>query len=92
MDAKWFKIWKKYVEYEISRIHHFSTFEEPSPGQIDNRGLLKNGNPLEMVGNLMDVYEFQIVPEEAWKWFQSWYGGKLYFRGIFYGEFVFFQV
>lgn len=45
------------------------------PGQIDNSDLLEEGSGTALKRNLDERSHYEVVPEEAWKMLQAWYGG-----------------
>ena len=67
IDMKWFKSWKKFVEYDCFTR---ATVRPKNPGPIDNTSLL-NKNVLSK--KLVDEIDFKLLPEKAWNNLVSWY-------------------
>uniref|UniRef100_A0A673I2F5 ubiquitinyl hydrolase 1 n=1 Tax=Sinocyclocheilus rhinocerous TaxID=307959 RepID=A0A673I2F5_9TELE len=67
--------WKKYVGFD-SRYKYGMGSQNVFPGPVDNSGLLRDWDTLDIKEHLIDELDYTLVPTEGWKKLVSWYGLK----------------
>jgi len=74
ISFEWFQIWKEYVG-NFKDVKYSASGRKPC--RIDNSNLIKEGNGTfqELKENLIEGYDYEIVPRSAWVKFKSWYDG-----------------
>lgn len=75
VDISWFKMWKKYVGFDSWDIYVRGS-QNVFPGPVDNSGLLRDWDTLDIKEHLIDELDYTLVPTEGWKKLVSWYGLK----------------
>ncbi|XP_060745019.1 ubiquitin carboxyl-terminal hydrolase 15-like isoform X5 [Tachysurus vachellii] len=73
IDSHWFKQWKKYVGFDSWDKYQMGD-QNVYPGPVDNSGLLKDGDVLDIKEHLIDELDYILVPTEGWNKLVSWYG------------------
>lgn len=67
ISATFVREWKKYVDFSEKKT------TGPQPATIDNRKLLNENNELRK--NAIINLEFEVITQQVWETFHSWYGG-----------------
>ncbi|EAX97849.1 Clan CA, family C19, ubiquitin hydrolase-like cysteine peptidase [Trichomonas vaginalis G3] len=67
ISATFVREWKKYVDFSEKKT------TGPRPATIDNRKLLNENNELRK--NAIINLEFEVITQQVWETFHSWYGG-----------------
>ncbi|XP_052409162.1 ubiquitin carboxyl-terminal hydrolase 15 isoform X4 [Carassius gibelio] len=75
VDSSWFKKWKKYVGFD-SWDMNVKGSQIVFPGPVDNSGLFRDWDMLDIKEHLIDELDYYLVPTEGWKKLVSWYGLK----------------
>ncbi|KAH7686774.1 ubiquitin carboxyl-terminal hydrolase 4/11/15 protein [Dioscorea alata] len=87
ISSRWWREWKEYVGFDENVEH--SNFAKKQkdvlhaplrPGEIDNselilNGMNKEGDFLDLRGNLQEGEDYDLVPLEVWKKLVEWYNG-----------------
>ncbi|KAG5461634.1 MAG: hypothetical protein BJ554DRAFT_6140 [Olpidium bornovanus] len=84
ISAKWWRLWADYTGFRGGNDHHGCAADGeliPAPDSVDNQDLLRDPEPLldmiefPMLKNNLTEADYVVVPESAWNYFYSWYGG-----------------
>ena len=84
VNSKWWRDWEDYVgmEDDHDQNEYGSDFaparsEYRHPGKIKNISLMVEGKSMQIKDNMLEDHDFKSLPQQAWKYIQSWYGADL---------------
>ncbi|CAE6383584.1 unnamed protein product [Rhizoctonia solani] len=71
VSRKWFQAWEAAVLGTPNK--DFPQVTEPTLGPVDNSDILRP-DTTELLPDLVEGYDIEFVPEDAWKKYVEWYG------------------
>ncbi|ELU40883.1 ubiquitin carboxyl-terminal hydrolase [Rhizoctonia solani AG-1 IA] len=71
ISYKWFQVWEAAVLGTPNK--DFPDITEQTLGPVDNLDIVKPGTK-ELLPDLVEGYDIELVPEDAWKKYVEWYG------------------